>query len=127
MAEKLGVSLRTVQHWEAGEFVPRGKQLRNIAARCGVSVAHLLGEEPSYGAHGLKLRAAGEDELIRQRCHEHLESVLDACAGDRDRLSWTYVELTKHFPLPSNLRVADAARRGAKQAVYGLKGGAASK
>jgi transcriptional regulator with XRE-family HTH domain len=52
-----------------------------------------------------RVKAGEEDEPaqgarhIRERCHGHLDRVLDECKGDHDQLAWTFVELKKRFPL----------------------------
>lgn len=105
LAKKVGVSLRSVQHWESGKWVPRGKALRNLAASIDVSVAYLLGEESqqSEPLQGQALveeeRGTGPEQTLRNKCHAHLDQVLDDCHSNHDELAWTYVELKKHFPL----------------------------
>jgi transcriptional regulator with XRE-family HTH domain len=94
LADKVGVSLRSVQHWESGEFVPRGQQLRNLAANIGVTVSYLLGDEPppEQVQEAMESFGAGPEQELRRKCHGHLERVLDECQGNRDQLAWTYVE-----------------------------------
>jgi hypothetical protein len=38
---------------------------------------------------------------VRHECHQHLDKVLDECGGDQHKLSWTLVELQRHFPVSS--------------------------
>lgn len=44
-AKKIGVSLRTYQHYEAGERIPKGNVLYRIASICDVSADLILGDE----------------------------------------------------------------------------------
>jgi transcriptional regulator with XRE-family HTH domain len=46
---------------------------------------------------------------MREKSHEALERVLDACHGDDERLAWTYVELVKHFPVSTRILPAPGA------------------
>ena len=40
---------------------------------------------------------------MREKSHLALERVLEACHGDDRRLAWTYIELTKHFPVSKKI------------------------
>jgi transcriptional regulator with XRE-family HTH domain len=108
LAKELGVHLRSIQNWEGGLTEPRGKVLRNLSEVLGMSVAFLLGMDEQAGvgksARFVKDSKGGE---TRQKAHEYLDKVLDACRGDEDREAWTYIELKKKFPLASS--AVDAA------------------
>lgn len=45
IAAELGIGKSTVSGWKTRGSVPHGEQLKKIAARFGVSVEYLLGEE----------------------------------------------------------------------------------
>jgi transcriptional regulator with XRE-family HTH domain len=47
LAERAGVSLRSVQNWEQGHRAPRARPLLALARALGVSVEALLTEEPT--------------------------------------------------------------------------------
>ena len=42
LAEKIGVSSKTLQHWEAGKYTPKTESIRNIAQALNVPVSELL-------------------------------------------------------------------------------------
>jgi transcriptional regulator with XRE-family HTH domain len=94
MAGVLDIDATYLSQLENGRKEVRDWHLRKAEAWAGgfdksikVKVAALPGEAAAGGA--------------RFRCHAYLDRVLDACAGDEDQLSWTYVELTRHFPFPT--------------------------
>lgn len=51
LAEKVGVSKRTILRWEAGDQDPNLTDLRRIAAFFNVSVAYLIGESQEQRPH----------------------------------------------------------------------------
>lgn len=106
LAKKLGVHLRSIQNWEGGLTAPRGEDLRNLSTTLGMSVAFLLGMDEPGGKRTAYVPDSKGGE-VRQRAHEYLDRMLDACHDDEDRERWTLVELKKKFPLPSS--AVDAA------------------
>jgi transcriptional regulator with XRE-family HTH domain len=101
LARELGVHLRSIQNWEGGLTEPRGKDLRKLSSVLGMSIPFMYGmDEMAPGAaRGYIIDEAGGE--VRQRAHEYLDKVLDACHKDRDRESWCLIELKKRMPLPS--------------------------
>jgi transcriptional regulator with XRE-family HTH domain len=77
MAEVLGVSLRTYQHWEAAETMPRWRNLEEIADRLEVDVSELVGS----GDAGQATESDGSRDLQRQILEE-----LSALRADLRRL-----------------------------------------
>ncbi len=114
LARELGVHLRSIQNWEGGLTEPRGKVLRNLSEVLGMSVAFLLGMDDQAGSgksnRYVKDARGGE---TRQKIHEYLDRVLDACRGDEDREAWTYIELKRKFPLGGSSGDADETSGGA--------------
>lgn len=96
LAAQVGVSLRSIQNWEAGKFAPRAEDLRNLSAALGVTVAYLTGDVET-----------SEADNVRTKAHHHVDRVFDACAGDTEQMTWTYVELQRRFPV----REGDATER----------------
>jgi SOS-response transcriptional repressor LexA len=47
LAEKSGVSLRSIQMWEKGATMPQGSKMRRLSAALAISIPYLLGEEDS--------------------------------------------------------------------------------
>jgi transcriptional regulator with XRE-family HTH domain len=50
LAAEMGIVARTMIRWEAGDQTPRLEDLRRLAARFGVSVAVLIGDEAVQSA-----------------------------------------------------------------------------
>jgi transcriptional regulator with XRE-family HTH domain len=46
----------------------------------------------------VKGEASREESELRAKCHAYLDETLDACRGDLDQVTWTYVELQRRFP-----------------------------
>lgn len=101
LARELGVHLRSIQNWEGGLTEPRGKDLRKLSSVLGMSIPFLYGMDEQEGTwKGFRIEEVGGE--VRQRAHEYLDKVLDACNGDRDRESWMLVELKKRLPVASS-------------------------
>lgn len=109
LAEKTGVSLRTVQNWEGAESEPRGKDLRKVCEVLGVPISYLLSEPPvgaeaalheeieRYGIetrHVLITKSPLADEIIA-----HFTDFMNKCGDDPKRLGWTLVKVQEEFPL----------------------------
>lgn len=47
IAKEIGVDARTVLRWENGDNDPKIKDMRKLAAYFGVTVAYLIGDEPT--------------------------------------------------------------------------------
>jgi transcriptional regulator with XRE-family HTH domain len=104
LAKELGVHLRSIQNWEGGLTEPRGKDLRKLSTVLDLSIPFLLGMEDD-GV--LRVQTASSHRTVkfaelRQRVHEYLDKVLDECRGDEHRISWTFVELRKKFPVTNS-------------------------
>ena len=46
LGERIGISSTSVGKWEAGEFLPKGRYVAQLAVALGIDVAALLGETP---------------------------------------------------------------------------------
>ena len=46
LADKIGVSTKTLQHWEAGKYTPKTESIYNIAQALNVPVSELLDDVP---------------------------------------------------------------------------------
>ena len=101
LARQMGVHLRSIQNWEGGITEPRGKDLRKLSEVLELSIPFMLGMDESPMGPGprpmgyVAFEVGGE---VRQRAHEYLEKLFDACDGDRDRQAWTLVELEEEIP-----------------------------
>jgi transcriptional regulator with XRE-family HTH domain len=125
LAKELGVHLRSIQNWEGGLTEPRGKDLRKLSHVLGMSIPFLYGMDEEEGAgKGFRIEEVGGE--VRQRAHEYLEKVLDACHGDRDREAWTLVELKKRLPVPSSGADAVAGELLSKAKASGRRRGRGS-
>ena len=109
LAEKIGVSLRTIQNWEGAKHLPRGKDLRNLAAALEVPVAYLLGLEQEAARE-----AASQSGDMRGLSHQHIDRVFDGCRGNVKQETWTYVELTRRLPINEPVQYPDPQRRAAE-------------
>ena len=74
-----------------------------MATRLGITMEELLtGGSDKLSPRGfgfVTMGSSGEPAAeVRQQCHEHIDQVLDECAGDAHREIWTLVELQRHFP-----------------------------
>ena len=72
VAEKFGVSIRTVSSWETDEKQPRTNRLNELAALYGVTVDYLLGDGPV--ASGVKSPVYDEEALeLMEEMHKRPE------------------------------------------------------
>lgn len=115
LAERVRVSLRTIQNWEQGNSKPPGgEKLRKLSAELGAPLSYLLdGLGPS--STETSLRETGSTAIGTQ-CHKHLQDFLNTCEDDPLRLGWTLIELRERFPLdrwenPPNSEIEAMARR----------------
>lgn len=78
MADLLGVSLRTYQHWEAADTMPTWRNLEEVAGRLKVDVTDIIGEVSP------EVAAAGETEIL-DRLDEIVQRLerLEKAAGVR--------------------------------------------
>ena len=81
------ISLKQVWNWEARKHLPQGRQLRLLCDVLGTTGEQLFGED------------AAEDRTIREKCHQHIDKLIDGLGGNAELLAWTYVELRNKFPL----------------------------
>jgi hypothetical protein len=107
-------SKRTVDEW----YITRAQEIERHHSHIEKSKLDALAEQgPDY--------LAARSSEIRAKAHRHLDIVLDACRDDLDSLSWTYVELRRHFPAaspdtsddPLSLVVGDTAGRVVAEAA----------
>jgi len=97
LSQKLGVSLRSVQNWESGDFLPQGKTLRKLSATLESPIPFLLGEDQPGPLS--ESAATYSESSIRTKCHQYLNQVLDECGTDEGKLWWAFHELKRSFPL----------------------------
>ena len=110
LAKAIGVHLRSIQNWEGGITEPRGKDLRKLSTVLELAIPFLLGmdDAPKGAAPGQQgYRTDDKGGEARQLAHEYLDKVMDSCHGDKPRMHWMYVELTRRFRLANS--GADAA------------------
>lgn len=98
LAEKLGVSMRSVQDWEARISVPQPENIHKLCAIFACSTAYLLGMDGGESTAGHTVNDGPISDTARQ-CREHFEAFMSSCEDQPLRLSWTLVELREHFPL----------------------------
>lgn len=123
LAERVQVTLRSVQNWEGGEFSPHAKVIRKLCEVLQVTTDYLIGEGkyPEHRPNHYEMDEAKSGTA--QRCQEHVAAFLKACGGDETRLGWTLVELKTRFPLdkwrdqePAPARAMSAAELAASLA-----------
>jgi transcriptional regulator with XRE-family HTH domain len=110
LAERLGIEPGAVSNWINARNMPKGRNLRKLAQELHCDGWWLRGEEVSEHAASPALRdapstLAPQDEL-RRKAMEYLSRVFDECGGDLERLTWTWVELKRRFPLSKSERVS---------------------
>lgn len=111
-AQKMGVSIITVQRWEAGARIPDGTELIKISNEYGVSINWLLlGIGPKYmrdadvakrpGEPVERRLPAGAPPVVRLEDApvESIKMWLDELiAGDPAYRGWLKIEFPKRFP-----------------------------
>ena len=127
LAESIGVSLRSVQNWEAGAGQPGGKTLRSLSEVLCVPISFLLGGDDAAPSQVLRERqhplTTEKPAGIQAECLAHLEAFLATCQGKPERLGWALEELRHRLPLnrwrevagPSDAQINDAATGGLAQ------------
>jgi transcriptional regulator with XRE-family HTH domain len=97
LSHQLGFSLRSVQNWESGDFLPQGKTLRKLSETLERSIPFLLGEDQPGTLS--EFAATYSESSVRTKCHQYLNQMLDECGTDEGKLWWTFHELKRTFPL----------------------------
>ena len=73
LADKIGVTLRTITKYEKQGVMPRGVNLQRLAEVLGVSTAYLSNDEivdPNY-EYGIGLRVLHQRQVVWHRAGEH--------------------------------------------------------
>jgi transcriptional regulator with XRE-family HTH domain len=99
LAEKIGVHANTIYNWENGIFSPSLDDLQKISGALNVSLEELQRGDV-YSLH--EEEGPGDDRgglRTRADCERYLSQFLDTLDGDPAKYSWTWIELTEHFPL----------------------------
>ena len=133
LAERLGLEPGAVSNWINARNMPKGKNLRKLAQELHCDGWWLKGGEGSqpHEAPSALRDAAGSpaphDEM-RRKATEHLNRVFDECAGDLEKMIWTYVELKRRFALSagaavSSYKVSDEDRKAIEAAERVVDGG----
>ena len=66
LAEKIGISKRTLAYWENGESQIKPEKAEKLANFFGVSIAHLLGYEDDDFKNETNIKAAVLDEALEK-------------------------------------------------------------
>jgi transcriptional regulator with XRE-family HTH domain len=112
LAERLAVSLRTVQNWEAGLFEPQGKNLRSLSEVLQVGIPYLMGDEQAVAERpDLELKESSPEYGDPVRAARWwLDQVLEHCRGSQYDLGRVLLKLMREFPIegyetPEELKV----------------------
>lgn len=101
LAEVADVALRSIASWESGDNEPQGQNLRKLCEVLQVNLEYFFGDLAAPGDPSSYAKETAQSGLA-QRILEYIQRVIAACKGNPDRLAWTYIELTKRFPIPSS-------------------------
>lgn len=126
LADKVEVSLRSVQNWEDSSVngsAPRGKNLRRLSEVLGVPIAYLLGEDVPTGtivaSQTIPAYQNSPSGSIRERIHALVDRLIQTAGDDDGKLWWIYHEIERHFNLASEDRERTTETR-AKMIVAGV-------
>lgn len=125
MADKLGVSQRTVASWESGDRMPTYEMLLHISDMYKVSTDYLLGrtKNPDFYRHNIILPSGQRITILstekepptREQQEQLQEAIQSALHADRDE--------TNDFPVdPDQLRAFDTYIRRVVRAELDERG-----
>src|SRR5262249_4661703 len=115
LADKLGLQPGAISNWITGRNMPKGKSLRKLAAELHCEGWWLrVGGTSVKGAPGPAGAGTPQDE-IRRKAKAYVDKLLDACRGDLEKMTWTYVEFQQRFPVggrkPSSYKVSEEHKK----------------
>ncbi len=99
VAEAVGCHTNTIRNWEVGKSAPDMDDLQKLSAALKVSLEELQRGDV-YSLH--EEEGPGDDRgglRTRSDCERYLSQFLDTLGNDPAKFSWTWIELTEHFPL----------------------------
>lgn len=98
LADKAGVSLRSVQNWESGDQIPTGNKLHKICTALDTDISYFYPPGEEF------IRESGEpyqviDHPTGQAALDYMRRFIATCNNDPSRLGWLLIELRERFPL----------------------------
>lgn len=111
IAEALKVTPQRVGNWFQGRNLPRHNVVVQLARLLGVSVEFLLHGNKDEASASVD-PAVGEDVQapygtgaeIERDVRRQFEALMEAAAGDPERLHWIIVQLREHLTVPKSWR-----------------------